>query len=69
MVLFSSFVKIKLLQINHPGPLSECQTVRIEIKTFCWSLSGFKLLAKVYWQATHFSAGMQRVLTGKYFKK
>ena len=28
-----TFLKIKVLKINHPGPQSECQTVRIQIKT------------------------------------
>ena len=28
-----TFSKIKFLQINHPGPPSECQTVWIQIKT------------------------------------
>ena len=28
-----TFFKIKFLQINHPGPPSECQTVWIQIKT------------------------------------
>ena len=28
-----TFFKIKFLKINHPGPLSECQTVWIKIKT------------------------------------
>ena len=28
-----TFFKIKFLQINHPGPSSECQTVWIQIKT------------------------------------
>ena len=35
--------------------------------TFCWSSSGFKLIAKGYWQTTKLSTGMQRVMTGKYF--
>ena len=29
--------------------------------------SGLKLFAKGYWQTSKFSAGMQRVITGKYF--
>ena len=28
-----NFIKIKFLQINHPGPQSECQAVWIQIKT------------------------------------
>ena len=35
--------------------------------TFCWSISGFKLFAKGYWQTTKLSTSMQRVITGKYF--
>ena len=35
--------------------------------TFCWSSSGFKLLAKDYWQTTKLSTGMQRVIAVKYF--
>ena len=62
-----TFFKIKFLKINHPGPLSECQTVWIQIKTDCWSSSGFKLFAKGYWQTTKLSTGMQIVITGKYF--
>ena len=63
-----TFFKIKFLKINHPGPPSECQTVYIQIRpTFSWSLSGFKLFAKGYWQTTKLSTGMQRVITGKYF--
>ena len=35
MIYFSllTFFKFKILQINHPGLLSECQTVLIQIKT------------------------------------
>ena len=61
-----TFFKIKLLQINHLGPPSEYQTVGSRSRpTFCWSSSGFKLFAKGYWQTT-LSAGIQRVITGKY---
>ena len=64
-----TFFKIKLLNINHPGPPSECQTVWIQIKTdillvFIWVqtvckrlLAGDRIL----------STGMQRVILGKYF--
>ena len=57
-----TFFKIKCLQINHPGPPSECLIVWIQIKTdIMWSSSGFKLFANGYWQTTKLSAGMQRV--------
>ena len=63
-----TFFIIKFLKINHPGPLSECHIVWIQIKTqFCWSSSGFKLFAKCYWQTTKLSTGMQRVITCKNF--
>ena len=63
-----TFLKMKFLKINHPGPPSECQTVWIQIKTgillvFIW----VQLFAKGYWQTTKLSTGMQRVITGKYF--
>ena len=33
----------------------------------CCSLSRLKLFEKGHWQTTKLSAGMQRVITGKYF--
>ena len=35
--------------------------------TLRWSSSRFKLFAKGYWQMTKFSAGMQIVITGKFY--
>ena len=55
-----TFIKIKFLQINHPGPPSECQTVWIQIRT---DILGSNCLPKGYWQTTKFAAGMQRVIT------
>ena len=60
-----TFFKIKFLNINHPAPPWEFQTVWILIKTDI--LLVFKLFAKGYWQTTKLSSGMQRVITGKYF--
>ena len=64
-----TFYKIKYLQKNtHPGPPPECQTVWSQIKTdillvFIWVQNVCeRLLAD-----DKFSAGMQRVITGKYF--
>ena len=62
------FFKIKFLQINHPGPPSECQTVSIQIKTdillvFIW----VQIVCKRLLADDFFSAGMQKVITGKYF--
>ena len=63
-----TFFKIKFLKINHLGPLSECQTVWIQIKTdillvFIW----VQTVCKGYWQMTQLSTGMQRVIACKYF--
>ena len=63
-----TFFKIIFLKINHQGPLSECQTVWIQITTdillvFIW----VKNDCKSYWQTTKLSTHMQRVITGKYF--
>ena len=63
-----TFFKIKFLKINHPGPPSEYQTVRIQIKTdillvFIWVQTVCKRLLAT----TKLSTGMQRVKTGKYF--
>ena len=63
-----TYFKIKFLKINYPGPLSECQTVWIQIKTdillvFIWVQTVCKrLLADnkiIHWHA--------KSLTGKYF--
>ena len=61
-----TFFKIKFLQINHPGPPLDCQTVWIQIKTdillvLIW------VQTVCYWQTTKFSACMQRAITGKDF--
>ena len=62
-----NFFKIHFLQINHPGPSSDCQTVRIQIKTdVLLVFIRIKLFPKVYCQTTKFSTGMQIVITGKY---
>ena len=65
LLLFADFLQNYFFTNKPPGPLSECQTVWIQIKTdTLWSSSGFKLFAKDYWQMTQFPAGMQRVITG-----
>ena len=63
-----TFLRIKFLKINHPGPPLECQTVLIQIKTdillvFIW----VQTVAKGYWQTIKLSTGMKRAITGKYF--
>ena len=60
-----AFFKIKFLQINHPGPPSECQTVWIQIKTDI--LLVFILVQTVCKMLLVVSTGMQRVITGKYY--
>ena len=63
-----TFFKIKFLQINHPDPPWECQTVWIKIKTdillvFIWVQTVCKrLLAD-----DNILLSMQRVTTVKYF--
>ena len=65
LLLSADFLQNQVFTNKPPGPLSECQTVWIQIKTdILWSSSGFKLFAKDYWQTTQFPAGMQRVTTG-----
>ena len=69
MFLLSSvdFLQNKVFTNKPLGPLSECQTVWIQIKTdILWSSSGLKLFAKYFWQMTQFPAGMQRVITGSH---
>ena len=68
MLLFSllTFFKAKFFT-KHTEPLSECQTVWIQIKTdimlvFVW----VRTVCKGYPQKTKFSTGMQTVITGKY---
>ena len=62
-----TFFKIKFLQINLPGHHRSVKQFESSSRpTIYWSSSGFKLFAKGYWQTIKFSAGMQRVITGKY---
>ena len=60
-----TFLKIKFLKINHPGPPSECQTVWIQIKTdillvFIWVQTVCKrLLADdkiIHWHAKSYNS-------------
>ena len=57
-----TFFKIKFLQINHQGPLWECQTVWTQIKTDIYLGPNF---CKGNRQMTKFSTGMRRVISGK----
>ena len=59
-----AFLKIKFLEINHPGPPPECQTVWIQIKTdilfvFIWVQTVCKrLLADdkiIHWDAKSYN--------------
>ena len=63
-----TFFKIKFLRTNHQDHHQSVKQFGSRSRpTFCWSSSGFKLFAKVYWQTTKLSTAMQRVITGKYF--
>ena len=59
LLTFLVLRKVTFLQINHPGPLSECQQFGSRSRRYSVGLHlGSNCLQKTNWQATQFVAGM-----------
>ena len=63
------FFKINFFQNFFSGlTLSECQTIWLQIMTFCWLLSGSKLFYNGYQQMTKVATSKERCNTDQAFK-